>query len=164
MALIRKPPKFNSVEHLQGLINDFWEFIEVEDKVPTIERLCCFLKCDRHTLLNYSKDSEYFTTIKNCKNNIFSEQKEMALAGRINASVFIFNAKNNYNYVDRIETVNKNVSVVLEAKEATDIIENILQERTELPVKELTKQLPSAPEPTAAVIDNTTTPIPKPEK
>ena len=156
--------KFLFVEEVQVLIDKFWKHIESSGEIPTVEGLCSILGLNRNTLSDYERKESFSSTIKNCKNNIFNMQKQLAMQGKINASVFIFNAKNNYGYVDRIETVNKNVSVVLEAKEATDIIENILQEREELPIKELNKQLPSASEPTATISDNTTTPIPKPKK
>ena len=44
------------------------------------------------------------------------EKKQLALKGQIPPAIFIFDAKNNSDYTDKIETVNENYNYNFEAE------------------------------------------------
>jgi hypothetical protein len=47
------------------------------------------------------------TVIKKAKNKIFAYKKQGAFKGKYNPAVFIFDAKNNHGYKEKLETENK---------------------------------------------------------
>ena len=103
-----RPLKFESVESLQDAIAQFKAYINDNKKPMTIERLCCFLGCDRKTLVNYTNKDEFFHTIKEIKDEIYAEKFENALLGETNTAFTIFDLVNNGNYVNRQDNHNTN--------------------------------------------------------
>jgi len=114
-----KPPKFSSVEELQGLIDEYFKeckehksnIITKEGKVvvaddpiiPTIAGLAYRLHTDRHTIYNYAaKDDEYFHVIKRAREYILSQIESRLANGGGNIVGTIFLAKN-YGYQDKKE-------------------------------------------------------------
>jgi len=116
-----RPKAFNSPEELQEAINEYFEYcdsqkeISINDKGQTkviqkpytISGLCVFLDITRETLNEYSKKQEYSDTIKKARQIVESYVEENSLIGRLNPVVSIFNLKNNFGWVDKIE-VNTN--------------------------------------------------------
>lgn len=87
-------------------LKGFWQYCTDNEFIPTVETLCLYLDINRSTLhrWEHSEDNlQLCNIIKNVKNRIFHTQKQLALRGKLNATVFIFNAKNNFGYVDKID-------------------------------------------------------------
>ena len=99
-----RPKLFKTPEELQVKIDDFYADC-LERKVPlTLSRLACHLGVDRCTLLNYSKDDAFFSTIKKVKEDCQADLEERLQAGKGSAPGCIFAMKNNYNWKDKNET------------------------------------------------------------
>lgn len=113
MADVGRPKKFTSVEELEKSIEDYFERCDNGMKngepfpIPyTLEGLAAALEIDRRTLLNYSKEDgyeEFFPTIKKAKQRVLADLTERGLTGDSNPAITIFNLKNNYGYVDKVE-------------------------------------------------------------
>ena len=98
-----KPKKWKSVDQLEKLIKEYWEYIELEKEIPDVEGLAVYLKTTRKTLYEYENDPEYSNTIKTTKEKIFHRKKQAAFKGLMNPTIFIFDAKNNHGYKDKQE-------------------------------------------------------------
>ena len=115
-----RPLKFETVEGLQEKIEAYFsmcdetivkrilnknqEVISEITKPYTITGLAEWLEVDRHTLVNYEKRDEFFTTIKEAKTKIEACYEERALLGDNNATISIFTLKNNFDWKDKTET------------------------------------------------------------
>ena len=100
---VGRPLAFKTVEELSAKIQTYLDDCKSKDDVPTICGLAVDLDCDRHTLVNYERKEEYFTTVKRAKTIISAIQEQLALKGKINPTVWIFSAKNNLGYKDKQE-------------------------------------------------------------
>lgn len=92
--------KFTKQE-LEQKIEFFFAWCEGANRPPTVERLCCFLDCDRQTLLNYQTREgyeEFFDTIRSAKQKIQAYMVENALIGETNSTLSIFLLKANHGY------------------------------------------------------------------
>lgn len=102
-----RPPKFANVGELQSAFTEWQETFkfghERYGEVPDIEGFCDHVEAWRDLLIDYEKKEEFSHTIKKIKNWIYSRKKQLAFAGKMPAAVFIFDAKNNAGYVDRME-------------------------------------------------------------
>ncbi len=99
---VGRPPKFESVEQLQSLIDAYFETEEGKD-TPTITGLALALDTTRKTLLDYCEtDTEFSYTIKKAKARV-ERKMEQCLYGN-NVTGLIFNLKNNFGWKDRTET------------------------------------------------------------
>ncbi len=97
-----QPPKFNSVEELQAKIDRYYSECEAKELPYTITGLCLALDITRQTLLNYQNKDEYFDTIKKAKLKCENYAEQQLFTGK-NVAGVIFNMKNNYGWVDKIE-------------------------------------------------------------
>lgn len=114
-----RPLLFKSAEELQIKIDKYFDSCyrtHIDDtgkedivniRPLTITGLAVSLECDRETLLNYGKQEEFFGTVRAAKLRIQNFAEENLFTNR-NASGIIFNLKNNYGWVDKIETDNTN--------------------------------------------------------
>ncbi len=103
-----RPPKFESPEYLQGLFQEWKAQIDngtITD-IPDIEAFCDFVGAWRDILIEYEKKPEFSNTIKQIKNFIYYKKKQLAMTGKMNPAIFIFDAKNNAGYVDKQEVDN----------------------------------------------------------
>jgi len=98
-----RPKKFKEPTALQKLIDAYYQDCDEREMPYTIEGLAVACDCDRKTILNYSKDSEFFPTIKKARDKILARLIELGVAGKGNATSIIFNLKNNYDYKDKTE-------------------------------------------------------------
>lgn len=98
-----RPPKFETPEELEIKIEEFFNHCEKIEDIPDVEGLAVFLDTTRKTLLDYEKKEEFSYTIKRCKDKIFYKKKQLAFKGKLNPTVFIFDAKNNHEYTDKQE-------------------------------------------------------------
>jgi len=94
-----RPLKFETVGDLERAIADYFVWAAENKKPLTIGRLCCFLDCDRLTLLNYQAKDEFFNTIKRAKRKIEAD-KEERLNEQQHVTGIIFDLKNNHGWKD----------------------------------------------------------------
>ena len=116
MGEVGRPRAFKSVEEVEEKINAYFNYCEEKEKPYTMSGLAYYLGIDRKTLLNYSKNEEYFHTIKKARDKV-QMQLEECLYRLGNNSGVIFNLKNNFDWKDKIEhssseveNINKNLS------------------------------------------------------
>lgn len=96
-------PKKYSKEELQRAIDNYFKDCDKKEKPYTMSGLAYALNIDRKTLLNYSKDEEFFPTIKKAKQKVEQQLEENALIGKGNSTFTIFNLKNNFEWKDNVE-------------------------------------------------------------
>ena len=116
MGKVGRPKAFKSVKEVEEKINAYFNYCEEKEKPYTMSGLAYYLGIDRKTLLNYSKNEEYFHTIKKARDKV-QMQLEECLYRLVNNSGVIFNLKNNFDWKDKIEhssseveNINKNIS------------------------------------------------------
>ena len=117
MGEVGRPRAFKSVEEVEEKINAYFNYCEEKKKPYTMSGLAYYLGIDRKTLLNYSKNEEYFHTIKKARDKVQMQLEENALSNKSNPTFTIFNLKNNFDWKDKIEhssseveNINKNIS------------------------------------------------------
>ena len=117
MGEVGRPRAFKSVEEVEEKINAYFNYCEEKEKPYTMSGLAYYLGIDRKTLLNYSKNEEYFHTIKKARDRVQMQLEENALSNKANPTFTIFNLKNNFDWKDKIEhssseveNINKNIS------------------------------------------------------
>jgi len=100
-----RPPKFESVEQLESLIESYFENCKQENKPYTITGLALWLDTSREVLLDYqeNKGDEFSYTIKRAKLKCENWVEEGALMNKVNPTSAIFNLKNNYGWKDKTE-------------------------------------------------------------
>lgn len=113
MAKAGRPRAFKSVEEVEKKIEEYFNYCEEKDKPYTMSGLAYYLEIDRRTLLNYSKDEEYFPLIKKARDRV-QMQLEEGLYRLGNNSGIIFNLKNNFDWKDKMEVKSSNIPKVEE--------------------------------------------------
>lgn len=98
-----RPKLYSSVEDMQKKIDEYFVMCDEKEKPYTMSGLAYALDMDRRSLLNYSKDEQFFPTIKKAREKVEQQLEENALSGKANATFTIFNLKNNYGWRDNIE-------------------------------------------------------------
>jgi hypothetical protein len=114
--MVGRPKKYNSVEEMQQLINDYFNYCDENKKPYTVSGLANALDLTRQSLLNYEENDEFFDTIKRAKSKIEQFAEECLFVGSNTAGV-IFNLKNNYNWKDKQEIeadINSDVNINIE--------------------------------------------------
>lgn len=103
MGEVGRPRAFKSVEEVEKKINAYFNYCEEKEKPYTMSGLAYYLEIDRKTLLNYSKNEEYFHTIKKARDRVQMQLEENALSNKANPTFTIFNLKNNFDWKDKME-------------------------------------------------------------
>ena len=98
-----RPKKYSKAEELQKVIDNYFKECDKKEKPYTMSGLACALNIDRKTLINYSKEEEFFHTIKKAKQKVEQQLEENALIGKGNSTFTIFNLKNNFEWKDNVE-------------------------------------------------------------
>lgn len=98
-----RPKLYTSVEKMEEDIEKYFNECDIKEKPYTMSGLAYALDMDRRSLLNYSKDEQFFPTIKKAKEKVEQQLEENALTGKANATFTIFNLKNNFNWQDKTE-------------------------------------------------------------
>lgn len=102
-----RPPKFSSPEELDATFQEwkaeFSKDGKFAEEIPDVEGFCDYVDAYRDLFSEYASKEEYSDTIKRIKNWIYYRKKQLAMSNRMNATVFIFDAKNNAGYVDKTE-------------------------------------------------------------
>lgn len=101
-----RPRLYNKVEDLQRDIDKYFEACDKTGKPYTVCGLANALDMDRKTLINYSKQEQFFHTIKRAKQKVQQELEEN-LYRLGNNSGIIFNLKNNFGWKDNLEVTNE---------------------------------------------------------
>ena len=96
-----RPKKYTEVDIMQQKINEYFKECDDNNKPYTMSGLALTLDMDRRTLLNYSKDDEFFPTIKKARNKVETYVEERLFYP--NATGVIFNLKNNFAWEDKQE-------------------------------------------------------------
>ena len=132
MGEVGRPRAFKSVEEVEEKINAYFNYCEEKEKPYTMSGLAYYLGIDRKTLINYSKNEEYFHTIKKARDKVQMQLEENALSNKANPTFTIFNLKNNFDWKDKIEhssseveNINKNISNI------ADLLNNPKPNRSE---------------------------------
>lgn len=100
---VGRPRIIESVEEAEKVIEKYFKSLGTDD-IPTVEELTLELGLSsRQSLKEYADREEYSDTIKRAKLRILLIHKKLALKGKINPTIFIFNSKNNFGYSDKTE-------------------------------------------------------------
>jgi len=116
---VGRPLIFKSVEEIEELIEEYFDFcdnrtqkvysakadgiIECFNPAPyTMSGLARRLKIDRRTLLNYTNKEEFFPTIRDARERIHEDVEQRLMEK--NATGPIFNLKNNFGWVDQVDS------------------------------------------------------------
>jgi len=110
---VARPKLYTSVEKMEEDIEKYFNECDEKEKPYTMSGLAYALDMDRKSLLNYSKDEQFFPTIKRAKEKVEQQLEENALSGKANATFTIFNLKNNYGWVDKQEVENSSSNRVM---------------------------------------------------
>lgn len=100
-----RPKKYNKKEEIEEKIEKYFNECDEKGKPYTVTGLGLALNMSRQDLINYSKDEEFFDTIKKAKLKIENYLEEHLLTDT-SVTGIIFNLKNNYNWKDKQENVN----------------------------------------------------------
>lgn len=105
---VGRPLLFKSPEELEAKINE-WIIKREKDKKPfTLSSLAVHLDCDRHTLVNYGKDEEFFATIKRVKAICESWTEDSLYEREKPTAGVIFSLTNNFDWQNKQYNDNKN--------------------------------------------------------
>lgn len=103
-----RPKLYENKEQVQKIIDEYFALCDEKDKPYTMSGLANALNMSRQSLINYSKDDEFFDTIKKARADVEQQLEENALSGKANSTFTIFNLKNNYGWRDTVEVKNDN--------------------------------------------------------
>lgn len=101
-----RPKLYTNVEDMEKDIEKYFAECDKKERPYTMSGLAYSLDMDRKSLYNYSKDDEFFPTIKRAKEKVEQQLEENALMGKANATFTIFNLKNNFRWQDSVEVNN----------------------------------------------------------
>ena len=113
-----RPKLYTSVDEVASIIEEYFDYcdnriqqvysakadgvIEVMNPAPyTMSGLALALDMDRKSLLNYSKQEEFFPTIKKAREKVEADIEERMNDKQTFTPGLIFNAKNNFGWVDQ---------------------------------------------------------------
>ena len=137
MAKVGRPKIFKSVEEVEEKINAYFKYCEDKDKPYTMSGLAYYLDVDRKTIVNYTKDEDYFPTIKKARDRVQMQLEENALLNKGNPTFTIFNLKNNFDWKDKIETNTENFEQINKSlHNIANLINNPVEDRTEDSINE----------------------------
>jgi len=130
-----RPKLYTSPEQVQGIIEEYFAYcdnriqqvysakadgvIEVMNPAPyTMSGLAVMLGMDRKSLLNYSKHEDFFLTIKAARDKVEADIEERMNDKQTFTPGLIFNAKNNFGWVDaqRVDARIEQVKPILGGK------------------------------------------------
>ena len=102
---VGRPKKYTKKEEIEGKIEEYFKNCDKNNKPYTVTGLGLALNMSRQDLINYSKDKEFFDTIKRAKLRIENYLEEHLVTDN-SVTGIIFNLKNNYGWKDKQENVN----------------------------------------------------------
>lgn len=102
MAESGRPRKYNTVEEMQEVIDNYFKERDTEGLPYTVSGLALALDMTRETLLRYEENLEFSDTIKRAKQKIEDYVETRLFVSGISTGV-IFNLKNNFGWRDKQE-------------------------------------------------------------
>ena len=112
-----RPPKYNTKEEMQEAIDKYFNECKKEKRPITFTGLAYSIGLSRQGLLNYSKEEEFFDTIKRAREYVEMTLEERLIGTSGIATGIIFNLKNNYDWKDKQDidaNVNTEIKVTLD--------------------------------------------------
>ncbi len=104
-------PRHSSFESPGKLEKKFEEYFAIcaqGVELPCVMGMAVFLGCTTDTILEYEGKKEFSSTIKKAKARAYYEKMKLAAAGKMNPTIFIFDAVNNHGMINtRSEARNK---------------------------------------------------------
>lgn len=98
-----RPPKFTNPEELWDRFVEYKTLIEESGEIPDVEGFCNHIDSYRDLFSEYEKKELFSDTIKRIKNWLYYKKKQLAMQNKMPAAIFIFDAKNNFGYVEKQE-------------------------------------------------------------
>lgn len=95
-----RPLKFQSVEELQQKIDEFFSLVKEGEYAPSVISLAVHLDCHKGTIVNYQEKDKFKPVIEAAKEKIEMLFTQRSYNGEIPPAIFIFTAKNHYEYKD----------------------------------------------------------------
>lgn len=95
-----RPKKITSPDDLQVKVDAYFLFCEQNILPPTMQGLAIALGIDRDTLLRYSKQAEFYGTIKGARDKVCHWVEKELLFRSTNVTGLIFWLKNNAGWKD----------------------------------------------------------------
>lgn len=135
----RKPEKkFQTAEDLENAVNSYFIWCDEQREIVTdskgntkvvakpytITGLCVYIGITRDTFISYSKDPVLENVIAMAKLRVENYIEENSLNGKVNPIMSIFNLKNNFGWVDRVEVNNSQSVEVLDASDIKRMLGN----------------------------------------
>ena len=124
-----RPRKYQSVEDMKIKIDEY--FKNTNERPYTVTGLALYLDLTTEGLREYESREEYSATIKKAKMKIEDHINKMSLCNGYNATIAIFNLKNNFGWKDKQE-IEQNVKAE---------VVSLTQEEKEKKLKELKERL-----------------------
>jgi len=103
MAKVGRPKIFKSVKEIDDKVDKYKAYLKDNAEPPTMAGLAYFLEVDRKTLYNYSKDEDFFPTIKKYRDWVTMKLEEMSIKLTGGGTIFLLK---NYGYTDKQEIEN----------------------------------------------------------
>jgi len=129
-------------EELEIKIVEYFKYVDEENKQRKLKRfegeklkpytmtgLCVYLDICKDTLIDYGKRPEYTGLVKIAKQKVENYVEEGLLNGSINTIGGIFNLKNNFGWVDRLDI---NATSQPEQLTPNDIKQHLLGRKSEM--------------------------------
>lgn len=132
-------PKAYEPEELTNAIVEYFRYMDMENKERkengekqrpfTISGLCNYLDIHMDTWCEYAKKQEYSDSIKKAKKYVEQHIEEGLLNGTLNPIGAIFNLKNNFGWVDKIDVNTTTSSEQLDKEEIKAKLDALKKER-----------------------------------
>jgi len=101
-----RPPKFETVEELETLVDLYFVTRKAEDRPPTISGLALFLEMSRETLNSYKGMEKFSDVLKKAKARVIEFAEENLYAGKPTGAIFALKNIDSENWRDRQEVSN----------------------------------------------------------
>lgn len=104
-----RPRKFDTPEEFEAAANEYFMACQLEGKVAHVSGLAAHLDSTRQTLHDYESgtyDTEtvkFSDTVKRAKSKCEASKLDLAYSGKANATICIFDLKNNHGWKDKHE-------------------------------------------------------------
>ena len=110
-SVMGRPALYKTAKALEKKASEYFDYCKEEKKVPNIAGLCWF--CDFTDRRSFTEQGErgkdFSDTVKKIKNQLYAEKFDLAATGKMDRTIFIFDAVNNHDMFNtRSENKNDN--------------------------------------------------------